>query len=272
MLPHRYVVALGEQIARAWGRTADDVVLTPLPLFHFNAISVCVVGTLLVGGRAAIVRKFSVSRFWPEVRRTGRRCCRCSARSRSSSPTPRTIPTRPGTGCGSARRRRCRPTPIASGASVSAARRSAAATASPRRRSSRCCPAGEMNKVGRGGQAERARVRGAHRRRRRRARSRPATIGEIVCRPTGPNLMFAGYWNRPGGDGRGAAEPLVPHRRPRPPRRRRLPLLRRPQEGLPAAAGREHLQLRDGAHRGRRTRRSPTSRCTRWRATRARTT
>jgi crotonobetaine/carnitine-CoA ligase len=22
-------------------------------------------------------------------------------------------------------------------------------------------------------------------------------VGEIVCRPTGPNLMFAGYWNRP---------------------------------------------------------------------------
>ena len=22
-------------------------------------------------------------------------------------------------------------------------------------------------------------------------------IGEIVCRPNGPNLMFAGYWNRP---------------------------------------------------------------------------
>ena len=44
--------------------------LTPLPLFHFNAISVCVVGTLLTGGSAAIVRKFSVSRFWPEVKRT----------------------------------------------------------------------------------------------------------------------------------------------------------------------------------------------------------
>ncbi len=71
MLPHRYVVALGEQIARAWGRRADDVILTPLPLFHFNAISVCVVGTLLVGGHASIARRFSVSRFWPEVRRTG---------------------------------------------------------------------------------------------------------------------------------------------------------------------------------------------------------
>ena len=30
---------------------ADDIVLTPLPLFHFNAISVCVVGTLLTGGQ-----------------------------------------------------------------------------------------------------------------------------------------------------------------------------------------------------------------------------
>ena len=45
--------------------------LTPLPLFHFNAISVCVVGTLLVGGRASIERRFSVSNFWPEIERTG---------------------------------------------------------------------------------------------------------------------------------------------------------------------------------------------------------
>jgi len=71
MLSHNYVVCLADQIVRAWQRTPDDVVLTPLPLFHFNAISVCVVGTLLVGGRASIARRFSVSRFWPEVKRTG---------------------------------------------------------------------------------------------------------------------------------------------------------------------------------------------------------
>ncbi|HUF85258.1 MAG TPA: AMP-binding protein, partial [Acidimicrobiia bacterium] len=71
MLPHNYIVALADQIIRAWQRRADDVVLTPLPLFHFNAISVCVVGTLLVGGNASIARRFSVSRFWPEVKRTG---------------------------------------------------------------------------------------------------------------------------------------------------------------------------------------------------------
>ena len=71
MLPHNYVVSLADQITRAWGREPDDVVLTPLPLFHFNAISVCVVGSLTVGGSASIARRFSVSRFWPEVKRTG---------------------------------------------------------------------------------------------------------------------------------------------------------------------------------------------------------
>jgi len=70
MLSHNYVACMARQIARAWNRTADDVVWTPLPLFHLNAISICVVGTLLVGGSAAIARKFSVSNFWPEVQRT----------------------------------------------------------------------------------------------------------------------------------------------------------------------------------------------------------
>ena len=71
MLPHNYIVALADQITRAWDRHPDDVVLTPLPLFHFNAISVCVVGSLIVGGSAAIERRFSVSNFWPEIKRTG---------------------------------------------------------------------------------------------------------------------------------------------------------------------------------------------------------
>jgi crotonobetaine/carnitine-CoA ligase len=71
MLPHNYVVTLADQIARAGGRRPEDVVLTPLPLFHLSALAVGVVGTLLVGGRASIGRRFSVSRFWPEVKRTG---------------------------------------------------------------------------------------------------------------------------------------------------------------------------------------------------------
>jgi crotonobetaine/carnitine-CoA ligase len=70
MLPHHYVASLGDQIARAWEIAPDDCVFTPLPLFHFNAISVCVVGGLVNGHSAAIVRRFSVSNFWPEVVRT----------------------------------------------------------------------------------------------------------------------------------------------------------------------------------------------------------
>lgn len=71
MLPHNYIVTLADQIARATERRADDVVLTPLPLFHLNALAIAVVGTLLVGGSASICTRFSVSGFWPEVKRTG---------------------------------------------------------------------------------------------------------------------------------------------------------------------------------------------------------
>ena len=71
MLSHRYHEVLARQIGICWRRTADDVVWTPLPLYHFNAIVTAVLGPLVYGGRAAIERRFSVSRFWPEMNRTG---------------------------------------------------------------------------------------------------------------------------------------------------------------------------------------------------------
>jgi carnitine-CoA ligase len=71
MLTHRYHEVLSRQIGICWRRTADDVVWTPLPMFHFNAIVTAVLGPLIYGGRAAIERRFSVSRFWPEMNRTG---------------------------------------------------------------------------------------------------------------------------------------------------------------------------------------------------------
>jgi carnitine-CoA ligase len=71
MLSHNYHEALTRQIGICWERTADDVVWTPLPLFHFNAITTAVLGPLVWGGRSAIYRRFSVSNFWPEMNRTG---------------------------------------------------------------------------------------------------------------------------------------------------------------------------------------------------------
>ena len=71
MLSHNYHEALARQIGICWRRTADDVVWTPLPLFHFNAITTAVLGPLVYGGRAAIYKRFSVSNFWPEMNRVG---------------------------------------------------------------------------------------------------------------------------------------------------------------------------------------------------------
>lgn len=71
MLSHNYHEALTRQIGICWERTADDVVWTPLPLFHFNAITTAVLGPLVWGGRSAIYRRFSVSNFWSEMNRVG---------------------------------------------------------------------------------------------------------------------------------------------------------------------------------------------------------
>jgi carnitine-CoA ligase len=71
ILTHNYHEVLARQIGYCWGRTADDVVWTPLPLFHFNAIVTAVLGPLVYGGSSAISGKFSVSNFWPEMNRTG---------------------------------------------------------------------------------------------------------------------------------------------------------------------------------------------------------
>ena len=196
MLPHQYVVALGDQIARAWGRTADDVILTPLPLFHFNAISVCVVGTLLVGGRASIARKFSVSRFWPEVKRTGATMLSMLGSLAILIASADDHPDQVGH-----RLRLCAAAPMPPDTDRIWRERFGCATFSGGYGLTEASlismlPAGVENKVG--------------------AAGKPNThefevqivddddrfvavgeTGEIVCRPTGPNLMFAGYWNRP---------------------------------------------------------------------------
>lgn len=71
MLSHNYHVSLSEQIATCWRRRPDDIVWTSLPLFHFNALTTCLVGALVTGGSSAVSGKFSVSGFWPEMNRTG---------------------------------------------------------------------------------------------------------------------------------------------------------------------------------------------------------
>lgn len=71
MISYNYMCNLARLQLRAGPASADDVTITPLPLFHMNAMCVGVLASILVGARVAIVPRFSVSSFWPEVERSG---------------------------------------------------------------------------------------------------------------------------------------------------------------------------------------------------------
>ncbi len=196
MLPHNYVVSLADQIARAWDRRPDDVVITPLPLFHFNAISVCVVGSLRVGGSAAIERRFSVSNFWPEVKRTG--ATMVSMLGSLAILVANAPDHADQTGH---RLRLCAAAPMPPDTDRIWQERFHCKTFSGGYGMTEASlismlDAGEPNKPGAAGRPNRhefevALVDDDD------VAVATGEVGEIVCRPTGPNLMFAGYWNRP---------------------------------------------------------------------------
>ena len=196
MLPHNYIVALADQIARAWQRRADDVVITPLPLFHFNAISVCVVGTLVVGGKASIARRFSVSRFWPEVRRTGATIASMLGSLAILVADADDHPDQEGH-----RLRLCAAAPMPPDIDRIWNERFGCKTFSAGYGLTEASlismlPAGETNRPGAAGKPNTVDF-DVHLVDDDDVEVPAGEIGEIVCRPTGPNLMFAGYWRRP---------------------------------------------------------------------------
>jgi crotonobetaine/carnitine-CoA ligase len=195
MLPQNYIVSLADQIARAWQRRPDDIVLTPLPLFHFNAIAVCVVGSLVTGGSAAIERRFSVSNFWPEVKRTGATMVSMLGSLAILIANADDHPDQMGH-----KLRLCAAAPMPPDTDRAWQERFGCKTFSGGYGLTEASlvtmlDAGEPNKPG--------------------AMGKPnehefdvrivddddnevpvGEVGEIVCRPKGPSLMFAGYWNR----------------------------------------------------------------------------
>jgi crotonobetaine/carnitine-CoA ligase len=71
MLSYNFMCNLARLQLRAGPAGEDDITITPLPLFHMNAVCVGVLSNILVGARVAILPRFSVSNFWPEVQRSG---------------------------------------------------------------------------------------------------------------------------------------------------------------------------------------------------------
>ena len=195
MLSHNYVVAMARQIARAWQRTSDDVVWTPLPLFHLNAISIAVVGTLSVGGSASIARRFSVSGFWPEVRRSGATITSMLGSLAILVANADDVNEQSGH-----RLRLCAAAPMPPDIDRIWRERFGCATFSggfglTEASLIAALPPGEENRPGAAGKTNdiefEVRLLGDDD-----VAVATGDVGEICCRPRFPDMMFAGYWNR----------------------------------------------------------------------------
>jgi long-chain acyl-CoA synthetase len=64
LLTHGNLIANARQIADWMGFGPDDRLLTVMPLFHMNAVSVTTMSALYAGGSTVVSPKFSASRFW----------------------------------------------------------------------------------------------------------------------------------------------------------------------------------------------------------------
>jgi crotonobetaine/carnitine-CoA ligase len=71
IVSHNYACNLARQFVENGKRTAEDINWSPLPLFHLNALCSTILSSAMVGARASLYPRFSVTHFWPEVERSG---------------------------------------------------------------------------------------------------------------------------------------------------------------------------------------------------------
>src|SRR6266404_3305752 len=64
LLTHANLITNAKQISIWLGFTKDDRLLSIMPLFHMNAVSVTTMSALYAGGSTVVSPKFSASRFW----------------------------------------------------------------------------------------------------------------------------------------------------------------------------------------------------------------
>ncbi len=64
LLTHGNLISNARQISEWLRFTRDDRLLTIMPLFHMNAVSVTTMSALYAGGSTVVSPKFSASRFW----------------------------------------------------------------------------------------------------------------------------------------------------------------------------------------------------------------
>jgi len=64
LLTHGNVVSNARQISQWLGFNTKDRLLTMMPLFHMNAVSVTTMSALYAGGSSVVSQKFTATRFW----------------------------------------------------------------------------------------------------------------------------------------------------------------------------------------------------------------
>ncbi len=71
MFTQAHALTFGIGNRRAHQITSEDIIYCALPFFHVGAWNTYTCGSLLDDGQIALVRRFSVSRFWDEIRASG---------------------------------------------------------------------------------------------------------------------------------------------------------------------------------------------------------
>lgn len=69
MISNAYAINIARRGLQQTQRRRDELNWSPLPMFHLNVLSMTLIGTMLIGGSAALAQRFSASRFWPSTLR-----------------------------------------------------------------------------------------------------------------------------------------------------------------------------------------------------------
>jgi carnitine-CoA ligase len=70
-LSHNYVINQSRQVIETDDRQPGEVAWSCLPFFHFNAIGCTFLSAVILGGSCYFARRFSLSRFWGDIERSG---------------------------------------------------------------------------------------------------------------------------------------------------------------------------------------------------------
>jgi crotonobetaine/carnitine-CoA ligase len=197
MLPHNQLCNVGRRGIELIGYREDDILWNCMPLFHVNPMSSVMIA-LLAQCRVSIAKRFSVSNFWSEIERSGATTVNLLA----SMPNliARAAADDAATRCRGQIRRLIAAPLSAEDASIWRERFGVIAKGAAGyglTEAATICSldpgeeAGPPGSSGHGGGDFEVRIVDDDDN-----LVPPNTVGEIVCRPLKPNILFCGYWNR----------------------------------------------------------------------------